>query len=59
MRGIGVQEESVNSDELGLIGRGSSAGEFNSGERMLAGGRCFAVGRTPVKPALAGDHKLE
>ena len=42
--------DGVSSDEAGASRRWCCAGEFTSGERMLAGGGCVVGGRTPAKP---------
>ncbi|MFZ2645968.1 MAG: hypothetical protein WAX47_06960, partial [Trichococcus flocculiformis] len=43
-------EVGVSSDEWGAHRKTDCAVEVNSGERMLAGGRCVVGGRTPAKP---------
>ncbi|HBQ62033.1 MAG TPA: hypothetical protein DD651_00640 [Trichococcus sp.] len=47
---VGPPKETVSSDERPARRKTDCAGDLNTGERMLAGGACVAVGRTPAKP---------
>ena len=48
--GSPLPKKVASSDKEGARRRWCGAGEFNSGERMLAGGGCVAGIRTPAKP---------